>query len=725
MPLTLRKLIVAAAFALGAAVLLAPGGAEAASSPAARNDHAEVRLLAAGGAARDGTLTLGLEFRMKPGWHVYWRAPGDAGLPPTIDWAGSANLAMPGLRWPLPERFTIFGLTTFVYSDHVVLPITALAPDAGAPVRLRAKVNYLICEKICIPYEAALALDLPAAGAALAPDDAATRIAAFDARVPPRLNPGAAKAALSVTRATLVSERSGLWLEVLARSAEPLRHPDIMVEGPPALRFGPPRIERALDGLSALFRLPAAVIGQGGAVPANPALVITLADAPSGGPMRAVEHAVTADSHAAAEQGIGLGFILAVALLGGLILNLMPCVLPVLSLKLLSVMGHGGSADTRAARHGFLATAMGIVFSFLMLAALALVLKAAGHAVGWGIQFQSPAFLAAMAALLVLFAASLFGLFDIPLPGFAAQAAEYAPGEARADGRRSLIGAFATGMLATLLATPCSAPFLGTALGFALTRGPLEILSVFGALGIGLAAPYLLVAAFPRLATRLPRPGRWMARLRVVLGLALLATAVWLAVVLSAVAGLSAGVAAGIGMLLLLLLVGGRKRRGVLAGRPGLAVLALVLVATITAPMLLAGRGPARGVADKTHWRAFDTVALYNLVAEGHVVFVDVTAEWCVTCKANKALVIDRGEVARRLKAGESGAPGGVVAMRADWTRPNPVITAYLRRFGRFGIPFNVVYGPGAPAGLPLPELLTESAVLAGFEAARGTPKGK
>lgn len=631
-----------------------------AASPWVRNDHVELRLIAAP-PVRDGALDLGLEFRIRPGWHIYWRAPGDAGLPPRLDWAGSANLEAATIAWPLPERYTIFGLTTFVYGGRVVLPIAARVPDPAAPIRLRVKASYLVCEQICIPYESDLALDL-APGQTAAVEEAAA-IADFRARVPPRLVGAGSGADLSVTRAALVQDRGGLWLEVLARSARPFTRPEIMVEGPPALRFGPPRIERAADGLSVLYRLPAAVIGQGGAVPASPDLVMTLADLPAqgtaGGQARAVEQAVTADSRAAAMAGPGLGWILVLALLGGLVLNLMPCVLPVLSLKLLSVVGHGGG-DRAAVRRGFLATAAGIVFSFLVLAGGALALRAAGLAVGWGIQFQSPVFLAVMAVVLTLFALSLFGLFHIPLPGFAGRLAERAPGEVTAGGRHSLAGAFATGAFATLLATPCSAPFLGTALGFALTRGATEIVAVFAALGVGLAAPYLLVAALPALATRLPRPGAWMRWLRIGLGVALLATVAWLGSVLWVVAG---------------------------AGK--------------SAPQA-------------THWRPFDKVQLYNLVAEGRTVFVDVTADWCVTCKANKALVIDRGAVARALAAGE------VVAMQADWTRPDPAISAYLRSFGRFGIPFNVVYGPARPDGIPLPELLTESAVLDAFAVAKG-----
>ncbi len=709
-----QKLTMRARFLLlPALILMLLGGAPVSPGEAAsawvRNDHAAVRLIATdAGVPADGRLSLGLQFQLKPGWHIYWRAPGDAGIPPTLDWAGSENIAAPVIRWPLPERYTIFGLTTFVYGDEVVLPIAARVTRPGMGVRARAKVNYLACEKICVPYEASLSLDL--APGVTGPGDGAAKIAAFAARVPAIVTEGAAaNAPLRVTGARLLRRAAGFDLEVLASGTAPLTAPDILVEGPRELRFGPPQRELSADGRSVLFRLPAVVAGPG--VPENPRLTITLADRGST-PPRAVEQSVIADSHAAVAAGAGLAVILAIALLGGLILNLMPCVLPVLSLKLLSVLGHGGEAAL--VRRGFLATAAGIVFSFLVLAAGALALKATGAAVGWGLQFQSPLFLGAMAAVVTLFAANLFGLFDIALPGFAGRIAEGTPA------RNSLSGAFATGAFATLLATPCSAPFLGTAIGFALTRGWVEIVAVFVALGLGLAAPYLAVAAFPRLATFLPRPGRWMVGLRIVLGLALVATTLWLVFVIKAVAGVPAAMAAAVASALLFaLLVLGRRGQGDRRGALRAALVVLVL-AGAAGPSLLAGSGGAgKPAAEAIAWRPFDKVALYNLVAEGHTVFVDVTAEWCVTCKANKALVIERGAVAQVLTSGK------VIAMRADWTRPDPLISAYLAGFGRFGIPFNAVYGPARPTGIALPELLTERAVMDAFAAAGGSVPSK
>jgi suppressor for copper-sensitivity B len=304
-------------------------------------------------------------------------------------------------------------------------------------------------------------------------------------------------------------------------------------------------------------------------------------------------------------------------------------------------------------------------------------------------------------ALLTLFAANLWGLYEIALPRLMADFAS-----------RAALGNVATGAFATLLATPCSAPFLGTAIGFALASGPFEIIAVFLALGIGFAAPYLVVAAVPLLATMLPRPGRWMLAVRRLLGVALAGTALWLVAALAGESGTGPAVAVLVLMAALVawLAVVHAKlvRRGV----------ATALVAAALAVTAFWQATPERA-ADDALWRPFDYGALAPLVQDGQIVFVDVTADWCLTCKVNERLVLEAAPVRARLAA------AGVVAMRADWTRPDAAIAQYLRRFGRYGIPFNAVYGPGAPAGVALPEILTEDAVQAALRKASGTPDGR
>lgn len=680
--------------------------AHAAAGDWVRADMIEARLVS----AVDGTgsldrVPLGLHLRMEPGWKTYWRSPGDAGLPPTIDWAGSTGLAGAEMSWPAPHRFTLFGIETFGYDREVVLPLEAAVTEPGRPLGLRAAVDVLVCSEICVPQRFDLTLDLPAGPAD--PGAEAQLVNRFRTQVP---GDGAASG-LSVedVRAT------GAGIEAVIRSREPMVEPDLFVETAEGHAFGAPRIEFSDGDRRATVRLDLAEGARGLPPLAGAAATLTVVDG-----ARAAEIPATIGNAGpgtalpglpAATAAGGLGAVLGVALLGGLLLNLMPCVLPVLSLKLLSVVGHGG-APPRAVRAGFLASAAGILVSFLLLAAALAGLKSAGAAIGWGIQFQQPLFLVFMVVLVTLFACNLWGLFEIPLPRLLADAAG---GRHGGEGGPSVAGHFATGMLATLLATPCSAPFVGTAVGFALARGPMEIVAVFLALGLGLAAPYLLVAAVPRLARRLPRPGRWMVTLRRVLALALAATAAWLLAVLSAQLSPEAGIEVAALMLAAAGLLALRRRFGGFRLAGGLLACG-AFAAAFALPAFLDMRASVAARAADARWTPFERAALAPAVTAGRTVFVDVTADWCITCKANKALVIDRGEVARRLFEGD------VVAMRADWTRPDPAISAFLGEFGRYGIPFNIVYGPGAPEGIVLPELLSEDAVLDALSKASERP---
>ena len=436
-------------------------------------------------------------------------------------------------------------------------------------------------------------------------------------------------------------------------------------------------------------------------------MTLTLSDG-----ARALEQRTTIAQGASAleeEPGPSLLAMLGVALIGGLILNLMPCVLPVLSLKFISVVSQGGRAPA-AVRAGFLATAAGIVVSFLVIAGALIAVKAAGHSIGWGIQFQEPAFIAAMAVLVTVFACHLAGLFEVPLPRFIANAAS-----SRTGPDESLAGHFVTGAFATLLATPCSAPFLGTAVGFALAGDVGAMLGIFLALGVGLALPYLLIAAFPQLAAKMPRPGKWMLRLKQFMAIPLAATALWLVTILAAQVGIVAGVAVALLLVAVTLLLYGRERLP--EARRGLVfpVVAILALATILLPDVIVAQVKKRGAEANgaIAWTSFDRDRIRSLVSQGKTVFVDVTADWCLTCQANKRFVLSKTDLARRLNS-------QTVSMQADWTRPDPAIATYLASYGRYGIPFNIVYGPGAPGGVVLPELLTTGDVGAALDKARG-----
>ncbi len=674
-----------------------PAGGLAAATGWVGDNHAAARLITATEATGSASaIGAGLEIRLAPGWHAYWRSPGDAGIPPSFDWAGSENLKHADVAWPAPARYSLQGFETAGYQDHAILPITLAPARPGQPLDLHATVSWAACANICVPYTTKLDLQLPAGPASPSPESGL--IAAARARVPHSL----AASGIELVSADAIGRGTDTALTIRLRSPGTVFNaPDLFVEGLAKGSPGRPAAELTEGGHALRLTVPirdADVTGIAG----KP-LTLTLVDDP-----RAAEFTATPLLGVPAGAGAGAAArllpILAVALFGGLVLNAMPCVLPVLSLKLLWVARQAG-AERRRVRIGLLMTALGVLASFGLIAAALIGLKASGAAIGWGIQFQWPWFIAAMAAVTTLFAASLWGWLPIILPRFAYEAAA----GVRADSHYG--DALLTGAFATLLATPCSAPFVGTAVGFALAQGPGEIAIVFAALGIGMAAPYLAVAALPRLVRWLPRPGHWMNRLRVALGFALAGTALWLLFVLAALSGPRVALAAGSALLVVLMLLGLKNRQVIPAGAARLASAACtaLVAAAVLWPAFAGVAAPGQQTA-AGRWRPFDPGEIQLLVGDGKTVFVDVTAAWCLTCKVNEAAVLDRDPVASRLSRSD------VVAMRGDWTRPDPALTRYLQGFGRYGIPFNAVYGPARPHGELLPELLTSGAVVGALD---------
>lgn len=673
----------------------------------AMNDQSRLRLVSAVDAVGDRAhVLLGLEFHIKSGWKISWRTPG-TGLPPEFEWAGSVNLAAARVNWPPPKRFSLYGIEGLGYTDEVILPLDVRLAEPGQPLILSATVSYATCAESCIPQKESLILKIPA-GPAKASEQA-NLLARYVARVPG----DGARHGLAIDSISMrPAGADDVNVTVHARAREPFLMPDMFVEGPEGAFFTRPDVTFSEDGR----RVTLSEVSEGAPRAAfdGAKFRVTIADG-----SRAMEQvarlrlepgpvAPVASPPRPAPKTASFGIIMLFALLGGLILNLMPCVLPVLSLKLLKVVGHGGK-ERAAVRVGFLATTAGILFSFMLLATILAAMKSAGMMIGWGIQFQQPVFLAALAAIVTLFACNLAGLFEVRLPQFFADFA------LRHGEGSTLAGNFLTGAFVTLLATPCTAPFLGTAVGFALGRGPLEIYTVFFALGLGLALPYVVVAAFPILATSLPKPGRWMVVLRRILALALAATGLWLLTIIASLIGVQSTVAIGALLALVAVVFAVRRIEGLRLARHSGAVVTLLLAAAVAIPVL---RPPAPAPAvvstASTDWRRFDEAEVARLVKQGKTVLVDVTAEWCITCRVNEMAVLETGVVNALLNGGR------VLPMRADWTRPDQVIADYLARHGRYGIPFNIVYGPKAPDGILLPELLTNDAVLNAFIKASG-----
>ncbi len=419
---------------------------------------------------------------------------------------------------------------------------------------------------------------------------------------------------------------------------------------------------------------------------------------------RAADASPVAASGGSGGSDPSLGWILMLAVLGGLILNAMPCVLPVLSLKVLGLVKSAGDGR-RHVTLGALSTALGILLSFWALAAAAVLAKSAGAAVGWGVQFQEPTFVAALAIIVVLFTLNLWGLFEIPLPSWLARGG--------GGGGEGLAGHLASGFFATLMATPCSAPFLGTAVAFGLAQPPAVIFAVFTAVGVGMALPYLLLAAFPGAARVLPKPGAWMATLRTVMGFLLAAAAVWLFYVLAAQLPPERLAFLQLALLAMALFVWLANRPG---GRRRFAHVGTLLAIVAALYFAASGRDAGRKLAAAEtvallDWVTFDRAEAEALAAEGRLVFVDVTADWCFTCKVNERLVLETEEIDAAFER------HGVVAMKADWTNRDDAIAQFLADHGRYGIPFYLLYRPGREP-LVLGELLTKDGVVAALEEA-------
>ncbi|HEX3885603.1 MAG TPA: protein-disulfide reductase DsbD domain-containing protein [Stellaceae bacterium] len=632
-------------------------------------------------AAPGSVLWADVRLKVKPGWHIYWRNPGDAGLPTEIAWRLPPDFSAGAIEWPVPERFKTGDLANYGYEDDVdlLVPITVpKALDAGDTVRLAADVTWLACTEICIPGAAKLSLDLPiGTGAA---DPANTGIfAAARARLPK-------PAGFTVGFA---ADAHDYRMIVPASAVSGLAHPTAAFfpyDGNAIDQAAEQRGAASGDGLTlTVARLPG---------PAKTELSGLLVLHGDGVPARAF----TIGARAApppAEDATAWWDAVLLAFLAGLVLNLMPCVFPILSLKVLSLANLAHRDD--GLRHG-VAYAVGVVLSFAVLGGILLALREGGMALGWGFQLQSPAVVGLLAYLLMAMGLSLSGVaeFGAGLAGTGASFAE----------RGGLAGAFAAGVLATIVATPCTAPFMGTALGYALVAPAPVALAVFVALGLGLAAPFLVASAIPAAGRLLPHPGPWMVTTRQILAFPLYGTVAWLIWVLmqEVAPGDALMVMFGLVAVGFAVWVYGRTRMRWRRLGATLAVLSVAGAITLAATAAPA-TAPQAAARDGLPYEAFSSARLAALTADKKPVFVNLTASWCITCLFNEHATLDSTAIRHAFAA------HGVTALKGDWTRRNPDITAFLQQHGRSGVPLYLLYDKSGEATV-LPQILTEAAVL-------------
>lgn len=674
--------------------------------------RAELLAHAPDGVTRGRPLWLGLQIDHQPHWHTYWKNPGDSGLPTALSWQLPTGVSAGEIAWPTPKKLPVGPLMNQGYEGRLLLavPLTVSPDFAGDTLEVKLSAQWLVCKEVCIPQQAEFALSLPAHAAT------ALHAAAFEAAraAQPQVISGAtSEAELLDNGQALHVSVSGLPAALHGRALDFFAETAGVIDAGAALgarwqggiwqaripvspqRYESPARMRAVlvaPGETAGVQLDFAIAG------AWPARATTPPDADPA--LDAGASASPPAGSAMPAPGLGLGLALLFAVAGGMLLNLMPCVFPILSLKLLGFAGH--AHDRRALLAGGLAYSAGVVLSFVALAALVLALRAGGAQIGWGFQLQSPGFVAALALLFTLIALNLAGLFEFStlLPS----------GLASLRLRHPLADAALTGVLAVAVASPCTGPLMGAALGLAFTLPAAQALALFAALGVGMALPYLAASAWPGLARALPRPGAWMASFKTVLAFPMLATVVWLTWVLGQQTGVD-GVAALLAVLVALafaLWAWGRVDGGARA-RTAWSLTGLALLGATLAWALPSWREADVAAASATptdaRWQPWSTERVAALNAQGHTVFVDFTAAWCVTCQFNKHTTLNDDAVLADIAARQ------VVLLRADWTRRDAAISAELSRLGRHGVPVYAVYRPGQALPTLLPELLTPQLV--------------
>jgi thiol:disulfide interchange protein len=637
-----------------------------------------------------GDLDVGLAFHLDKGWHVYWTNAGDAGEPPRIRWTLPQGFTATGLQFPVPKRIAIGPLMDFGYEDEVMFP-TSLHADATvkAPssAEATAKVDWLVCREACFPGKAELKLPLQVRAEATPERTVAKALFdIFRAKLPRPLPSG--------DQAKYAPTQSGFALAVLTGKKEsnaqffPLDQ-NVIANAKP----------QPVKPLSNGFEID---LARDENLKGNPPELHGIVVAGDG---TAYEIHAAQGVVPAAHTSAGIGRVLkiaALAFVGGMILNLMPCVFPVLFLKGLALVQSSGDERHRMRIHGGVYTA-GIVASFWLVVALLLVLRAGGRQFGWGFQFQSPSFIALMALLLFFLGLSLGGMFEIGLTLTSAGGSLATKG--------GYAGSFFTGVLAMVVATPCTAPFMGAAIGFALSESAVVTFVIFTALALGLAAPYLLLSFNPAWTRLLPRPGAWMEVLKQATAVPIFATVIWLVWLFA----MSAGSNALVGLLgaFLLLGVAGWILGRWPAKRVPTLVAAVVLLLAIALPVYAARHFGAVSTASRgstagaVQWEPFTPELVEKYRAQGKPVFVDFTASWCLSCQVNERVVLDRADVQDRLRT------SGVALIRADWTRHDDVIAQALEKLGRSGVPTYALY-PAAQDAPPelLPEVLTPGIVL-------------
>ena len=648
--------------------------------------------------------TVGLLLRMAPGWHTYWKFSGDAGLPTELNWKLPQGWKIGEIQWPIPLKTIDPGdIETYGYENEVLLmqEITPPPKVDSSTVKLVADASWLVCEKICIPGSATLNLELP-----ISTTSQPANRELFDRyrRLLPQNWPGANVATAEWGRAG-----SDLRLKVTSETLAKYPAADFFPLPEQATVVGHPTIE-SRNKNEIVFRIPIESSGKNLSSIAGLVVFSQRSNGEDRAAWQVASPSIISGSPPAPVRGI-FTFLL-FGFLGGMILNLMPCVLPVISLKIFGFIQQAGQSRQKILRSG-IAFTTGIFAWFIALALLLIALKTVGRDVTWGgFQFTNAYFVLVLSVIVLVFALNLFGVFEISLPQ------SITGGLLSTTERKDDLGSFFQGVFATVLATPCSAPFLGTALGFAFSQSPVVILAIFIAIAAGMSAPYLLLSAQPAWLRFLPQPGPWMVHVKQFMGFLLLATLLFLLYVLGAQRGLEGAIWASCFLLVISVacwMKGAFVVPTASAAKRGVALVLMLLLMLGSGIYFIGNKFHSANMASagsrlRGDWQAFTPERLQAELEQGRPVFVDFTAAWCLTCKFNEANVLESADVR------EAFQRHAIVKLKADWTNGDPVITKLLQQFGRPGVPLYVLYPGKNGEPIVFPELLTKSIVLEKLE---------
>jgi thiol:disulfide interchange protein len=693
------------------ACLVASPAAYPLSGNVVATDNVKARLVSEVGSVGPGqSIWVALELNIRDGWHTYWRNPGDSGQATSLTWNLPTGFTAGDILWTTPHRFELPPLVNYGYAKHAVHMVQITAPKdlaLGRTVALEAKASWLVCSDVCIPEDANLQLKLPTSASAAADPADAALFASARSDLP---NPEPAPASAKVENGQLVITLGKTWGATLSQIESLAFFP--YAEG--GIEYGAPQtLTRSKDtvelAVKAGYKPPEAGTVRG----------VLLATERSGSNTLAVpiEIAATFTTAAAGSKGnAGAGLaadppalpsLVLLAILGGLILNLMPCVFPVLSIKAIGLVEQA-KKHPAAVRAKGLVFAAGVISSMLSLAVVLLALRAGGEQIGWGFQLQSPLFVTLMVYLLLAVGLNLSGVFEV-----GGGLAGVGDGLTQGDGYRA---SFFTGVLTTLVATPCTAPFMAAAVGAALTQSPVVALVIFASLGVGLSLPYLLLSFAPWTRRALPKPGAWMETLKQVFAFPMYASAAWLLWVL-AQQTTSLGLGAALAGAILIALAAWAYQKSKFSGLGGRVTAIVTAVAALLLAIFLplryanvavaAGGGTAASSHDTDAWQPYDASRVSEINAAGRPLLVNFTASWCLTCLVNERNAFADSAVQEIFR------DKGVTLMKGDWTNRDPAITKALSTFGRAGVPLYVVYNgkPGSSEPMVLPQLLTANIV--------------